>query len=47
MYTDDYALVDGDWKFASRRYATLARSETEGPPLPSMAVFGVPGSPTP
>jgi hypothetical protein len=44
MYRDDYALVDGEWRFAARRYSTLARSETDGdgPVLPSMAVFGVP-----
>jgi hypothetical protein len=44
MYQDAYALVDGDWRFAARRYATLARSETDGPALPPMAVFGLRGT---
>jgi hypothetical protein len=43
-YDDEYELVDGHWRFSSRRYATVARSQADGPPLPPLQVFGVPGA---
>ena len=44
-YDDDYERdADGTWRFAARRYATVARSDGDVPGLPSMTVFGVPGA---
>ncbi|MEY2458923.1 MAG: hypothetical protein QOG30_753 [Acidimicrobiaceae bacterium] len=40
LYRDEYALADGRWQFAARRYSSLARSAADGD---GMEVFTVPG----
>jgi hypothetical protein len=40
LYRDEYALADGRWQFAARRYSSLARSASDGD---GMEVFTVPG----
>jgi len=39
VYDDQYALVDGGWRFASRHYSSLARTAADGE---GMDVFTVP-----
>jgi hypothetical protein len=40
VYDDQYALVDGRWRFASRHYSSLARTSADGD---GMDVFTIPG----
>ena len=40
LYRDQYALVDGHWRFASRDYSSLARTSADGA---AMDVFAIPG----
>jgi hypothetical protein len=39
VYSDQYARVDGRWRFASRHYSSLARTSTDGQ---GMDVFTIP-----
>ena len=39
VYSDHYALVDGQWSFASRHYSSLARTADDGK---GMEVFTIP-----
>ena len=40
VYHDEYARIDGTWRFASRHYSSLARTAADGD---GMDVFTVPG----
>jgi hypothetical protein len=40
VYGDQYAMVDGRWRFASRHYSSLARTTDDGE---GMDVFTIPG----
>lgn len=40
LYRDRYAFDDGRWRFAERRYSSLARSDPDGH---GMSVFPIPG----
>jgi hypothetical protein len=40
VYSDEYALVDGRWLFASRQYSSLARTSDDAG---GMDVFTIPG----
>jgi hypothetical protein len=40
LYSDEYSLVEGRWRFASRHHSSLARTADEGQ---GMDVFTIPG----
>jgi len=39
VYADEYAFIEGSWRFASRHYSSLARSSVDGD---GMDVFTIP-----